>query len=467
VHRRITVAVFCVISSLLTTRAVQSAEPLRPVVEVQEPLYQYADLDNGSGPMWCSGSTCLVRIGETVYASGIEKLVDFQPLNNCRWLLFARGGNGWSREQADPRGRTREPSPLAGFPDGSLFLSANPTLAPPEATAGAARPEILRWNAGQLTTTPETLHPEWDGSPSFTEHSYRSFAADGPNHELILFQNVGYTHAEWSFRDADGKWSAGRLAWPFGAEYDRPQPIRTCYPNVALRNRAVYFCGVSDIQEPYQAWRKYKKELTGRDWDYDFRRLFFTWCEDIRTGRFHDWVEIASRDKTAGWIMPGDLWIAPDGRVHILWVERALDTRLREKFFPDARQSQSLNYAVIRNGEVVLRRTLVHAEEGGAALVASAARFHALPDSRLLVFYYVSGRAEDGTAVAENRLTQVLPAEELPPPSIRVPLDPPFTSFFTATTRGGTLPSPLLDLLGTRSGESHTIAYARVRVAAE
>ena len=176
-----------------------------------------------------------------------------------------------------------------------------------------------------------------------------------------------------------GQWTAGKLVWPFGAEYDRPQPIRICYPDVALHNRAVYFCGVSDIQEPYEAWRSYKKELTGRDWDYDFRRLFFTWCEDIQTGKFHDWIEIASRDKTAGWIMPGDLWVAPDGGVHILWTERAIDTRLREKFFPDARQSQSLHYAVIRNGEVVLRRALVQAEEGGPGLIASAARFHALP----------------------------------------------------------------------------------------
>src|SRR5438132_9136305 len=70
--------------------------------------------------------------------------------------------------------------------------------------------------------------------------------------------------------DAAGKWSAqGKLAWPWGAEYDQPQPIRVCYPNVALRNRALYFCGVSDIVEPYQSWRQDKKQLTGREWDYD------------------------------------------------------------------------------------------------------------------------------------------------------------------------------------------------------
>ena len=116
---------------------VQSAEPtLRPVVEVQEEVYRYADANNGAGPMWCSGSTCLVRVGDQVVASGIETLPDVPPLNNCRWLLLARRDAGWNREQADPQGRTREPSPLAVFPDGTLFLSANPTLMPPGTYCG-------------------------------------------------------------------------------------------------------------------------------------------------------------------------------------------------------------------------------------------------------------------------------------------------------------------------------------------
>src|SRR5439155_16768503 len=170
----------------------------------------------------------------------------------------------------------------------------------------------------------EKILPVWDGAPKFSEHSYRSFAADGPNRELILFQNIDYTHAEWAFRDQRGKWSAqGKLIWPWGAEYDQPQPIRVCYPNVALKNRAVHFCGVSDIVEPNQKWRAYKKELTGRDWDYDFRRLFYTWTPDITREKFRDWIEIASRDKTGGWISPGDLWVAPDGSAHLVWTERA------------------------------------------------------------------------------------------------------------------------------------------------
>ncbi|MBK8884782.1 MAG: hypothetical protein IPN67_21245 [Bacteroidales bacterium] len=74
---------------------------------------------------------------------------------------------------------------------------------------------------------------------------------------MILLQNIEYTHAEWSFLDSKGKWSAqGKLEWPYGADYEEPEPIRVCYPNVMLKDRAVYFCGVSDIIEPNKEWRK-------------------------------------------------------------------------------------------------------------------------------------------------------------------------------------------------------------------
>ena len=306
------ILMFLAILAAADLRADEKATPppaIRPVVEVEEDVYSYAPADNGAGPMWCGGSTCLVRIGEDVFASGLETLNDAKPLNNCRWTLYKRSADGWQLQQADPAGRTREPCPLVALAGGKLLLSANPTLVTDRnAYSGPARPEILQFSATNPKAPFETILPVWDGQPQFTEHSYRSFAADSSSGSLILFQNIGYTHAEWAFRDGDGRWAAkGKLVWPWGAEYDKPQPIRVCYPNVAIRGRAVHFCGVSDIVEPYQKWRDYKRKLTGQQWDYDFRRLFYTWTDDITTGKFQPWVEIASRDKTCGWIDPGDL----------------------------------------------------------------------------------------------------------------------------------------------------------------
>jgi hypothetical protein len=458
------VAGFLAFGTSPTTGDAAPPEPkLNPVVDLEEEVYSFQPANNGAGPMWCSGSSCLVRSGNNVFASGIETLKDAKPLNNCRWLLFHRGPSGWEQIVADPTGRTREPSPLVVLNE-RIFLSANPTLVPdPNTYSGPAQPEILEFSAVDPRRPFQRLLPSWEGNPRFTEHSYRSFAADGMNRELILFQNIDYTHAEWAFRDNSGQWTAhGKLRWPWGAEYDKPEPIRVCYPDVMLKNRAVYFCGVSDVVEPYEKWRAFKKELTGQAWDYDFRRLFYTWTDDIVGGKFHDWLEIASRDKTCGWISPGDLWVQPDGSVHIVWTERAIDERLRDKFFPGEKQSHSLNYAVVRNGKIALRRTLVGAEEGKSKEIPSLPRFQVTPENRLFVFYYVSGSNSAGSPLSENRLMELRPDGSNDQP-ITVPLKHPLSSYFTATVRGGSPTSTVLDLLGQRAGSSSSICYARIR----
>ncbi len=448
-----------------TSPAGDARRPLLPSVEVEELLYRYKPADNGAGPLWGNASTCIVRIGDRVFASGLETLDGVPPLNNVRWLLFQRRGAPWRRVAADPEGRTREPCPLAAFPDGRLFLSVNPTLTPLGARNGPARPEILEFAAANPGRPRKILEPVWDGRPSFTEHSYRSFAADGPNRELILFQNVGYDHAEWAFYDRSGQWTArGKLRFPWGAEYDPPKPVRLCYPAVALKNRSVYWLGVSDVTEPNPAWHAYKKKITGREWDYDFRRLFFTWSPDIRRGKFHPWLEIASRDKTAGWIFPCDLWIAPGGDVHLLWIERAIDERLRPKFFPNAKQEWQLNHAVVRNGRVIRRQTLVRGGEGISGVLPGIGRFQVAPDNRLFVFYYCHGRDERGRPVSENRVLEIYPGNGHSPP-VDVPLQYPFSHFINATVRAGCAPSATLDILGQAPGQPG-ISYARINLLA-
>jgi hypothetical protein len=436
-------------------------------VEAEEEVYTFSPANNGAGPMWCSGSTCIVRVGDEVFASGLETIPGAKPLNNCRWLLFRRDASGWTRVAADASDRTREPSPLAAFPQtGRVFLSANPTLVQdPNTPAGPARPEILEFSAADPGTMRRRWLPEWRGGPKFTEHSYRSFAADAAAQELILFQNLDYTHAEWSFLDRDGKWSAcGRLVWPWGGEYEKPQPIRICYPNVALQGRSVHFCGVSDIVEPRSAWREFKRELTGREWDYDFRRLFYTWSPDVTREPFRPWLEVASREATCGWISPGDLWVAPDGMVHVLWIERALDERLHPKFFPDAKQRHSLEYAQIRDGLILTRTTLLEGGEGLAGKeIPSAGRFHPTPNGALAVLCYVGGADATGHGISENRLLELTPGGAISRVR-RLPFRQPFTTFFTATPRAGTVPSNNLDILGQGPGDGARIRYARVRL---
>ena len=143
-------------SVLLIFGSLVSCTAITPVVEIEEDVYSYTNANNGAGPMWCSGSTCLVRVGDRIFVTGLETVPDAKPLNNCRWMLFERLAGGWKLVRVDPDGGTREPAPMAAFADGRVFLSVNPTLGQgPEPNGGPARPDVL-----QLKTADPALSPE-------------------------------------------------------------------------------------------------------------------------------------------------------------------------------------------------------------------------------------------------------------------------------------------------------------------
>jgi len=467
---QIAAIILAMVFGIVAAQSQEQPSSLELSVLIEEDVYPNPSPDNGAGATWCYGSTILGRVGDDVFVTELAVVPSAKPLNNCRWKLLQRKAEGWQCLFSDDENRTREPSPLAVFPvQREVLISTNPTLvADPEKYSGPSQPQVVRFQMRNDMVKPETLLPVWDGKPDFTEHSYRSFAADGNNRELILFQNIGYTHAEWSLFDRSGNWSVqGQLDWPYGADYAKPGPIRICYPTVALADRKVFFCGVSDIVEPNPEWAAFKKELTGQEWDYDFRRLFFTWTNDIGNEEFQPWIEIFSREKTCGWIMPCDLYVAPDESVHLLWSERAIDTRLREKFFPEMPQSESLCHAVVRDGKILKRNDVMIRHENETKPIASTGRFHATPDGRLWVVCYVQGRerdAETGTtkSVSENRIVEIRNGESTGQFQT-IPLKTPFSSFFTASVRAGNTPSNILDLHGV-CPNSNQLRYAAIKL---
>ena len=201
-------------------------EPLDLTVEEESAVYTGMCPRNGASPMWCYGNTCIVRVDEQVFVSGQEKLEQSKPLNDCRWTLYRNSGQSWELQQADAEGRTREPCPLAILPGKRLFLSSNPTLLGPDvAGGGPARPEVLAFDASSPRSTYSTLLPKWEGSPAFSEHSYRSFAADASNGELILFQNVGYSHAEWALRCDLAEWHQFSARAPLSSSVGRSRRL--------------------------------------------------------------------------------------------------------------------------------------------------------------------------------------------------------------------------------------------------
>jgi len=119
-----------------------------------------------------------------------------------------------------------------------------------------------------------------------------------------------------------------------------------------------------------------------------------------------------------------------------------------------------LQFAVMRQGRVVLQSSLVVGGDGYDAVQPGTARFQVTEEGRVFIVYYVAGQRGTAPPVAENRLVEVL-AEGTLSDSVRVPLTHPLPDFFTATLRAGCQPSRFLDLLGT---EGRTVRYARIRL---
>lgn len=422
-------------------------------VVVEEDIYTFEAANNGAGPLWCHGSTIVARWKDGLYVVVLETLEDHVPLNNCRWVLYHRDQSGWQRVHADDTGRTREPSPLVILDDGQLVVSANPTLTDEGAYSGPARPMAFVFDGDNPRGAHRVEYPAWREMPAFSEHSYRTVVADAQAGQVLYMQNVGYDSAHMSLRDRTGAWRGiGQIVWPRGDEYEDPQPLRLCYPNVVLRGGSAHFLGVGDIVEPVAAWREEKFRQSGREWDYVFRRLFYATTPDMANAPFGPWVELVNLDATAGAVRSGDIHVDDSGLVHVLWSQTNADARLRSTFFPDVEIEHALFYATLRDGQVVSRVPLAKAGEGGPP-VPQVARFHHTPDGRVFVLASFAGVLRLGR-LYEGRVDWR-----------DVPLERPLVgTFVTATQRAGNAPSNQIDIVGQVAGQDRTLSYAQIRV---
>jgi len=424
----------------------------QPQVEVEEAVSTFVSPNNGSGPLWCYGAPLVVRIGQTVFVNATETGAGVPPLCNTRWRIFRRASAGQWEIAWQPQGyREREPCPIVAFQDGSVFVSMNPSLTPPGTHYQACDPHLLEFASASPESPGRPLRPPWPKGTTFTDHSYRGIAADGARGEILLLNIDAKTSQQhWAFYDSKGYGSrTGAVSFP----------VRSCYPQAALKNRSAHILAIGDIVEPVEEWRRFKKEKTGSEWDYVFRRLFYTWTPDIASRDFSAPLEIDSVDQTGGHIINLDLWVDAKGNAHILYLKQKTSPVLREKYFPDIPLRSSLEYCVVQNGKVIRRTTLVEGGEGLAGEVPRYARFHTLGPGRLLVIYSCTLTRPGTETVWENRWRPLLPRKGK---TGVLALQYPFTTFFTAAERGGSAPSKVLDLFGT-GVDSSTLRYARIR----
>src|SRR5690606_9741901 len=82
----------------------QISKLLSIAIEAEEPIYTYLPANNGAGPMWANGMTTVIRVGDYVFASGLETVPEVKGLSNCRWLLFKRYPAGRAEERRVGKG---------------------------------------------------------------------------------------------------------------------------------------------------------------------------------------------------------------------------------------------------------------------------------------------------------------------------------------------------------------------------
>jgi hypothetical protein len=405
--------------------------------------------NNGSSPMWCAGAPLLVRTGGAVWASISVHDPGAPPYCNTHWELWRRPDAGaWEKVKQGPAASEREPCPLFLADPASLVLSVHPKLLPRSTdrqgeTAWFCQPALAVFDPQRLDREPGLWMPEFAPGGTFGQHSYRSVGVDAATGAFLLL-----------VIDRDNIY---RPAWRDGAGVWHPLPppgfpIRACYPNVVLRDRAGHVLAIGDIIEPNPEWKAEKTRVLQRSWDYVFRRLFYTWSPDLAAEGFREPLEVDSVEDTGGWMFNLDMLLDAQDRVHLLWVRRTFDHGfLRDKFFPGRPNIEEVRHAVIENGRITARETLLSRElsdEATARRRVTEGRLHQLPDGRLVAVLAVEADRREDSALYLQELDPRGRSSAAPVP---LQLDgEPFTGrFFTNTPRGGSAPSHGLDLLGT------------------
>ena len=213
---------------------------------------------------------------------------------------------------------------------------------------------------------------------------------------------------------------------------------------------------IGDIREPNEAWQQLKREVLKKEWDYVFRRLFYTATTDISKSAFSAPIEIDSVEETAGHITNLDLFVDARGHAHLLYLRKPHQYAfLRDKYFPRQAMTSELVYAIAEKNRNVRKEVLLATStEGDSFREPTFARFHVGAEESLHVVC-----ATKTNQTTTNWLLSINPRSE---PS-QILLNKPFQRFFTSTPRGGTAPSDAIHLFGT-SDDIPNLRYASVQI---
>jgi len=314
--------------------------------------------DNGADPCWSKGNSPILRIGSRVFVTNSRVHPERKPLNNTTLEIWEKEDGGeWRMVYEDPETFQREPCPMACLGNDLLAVTVNAPAAshaPDEATEDTnCIPTLYLFDISGPLRKVGSMRLTWDQDDYvFWEHSYRGLAFDSVRGNLFL-NNIEYSgDCRFCYTVLNRQLECiktGKLRFP----------ARCCYHTIAMKDGETYLFGVRDIKEPNAEWRDYKRAMTGRQWDYDFRQIYLNYCADIKTGDFEPSVLICDRDATCGWTFPLDCCYDQNGDMLFLAsVQNVTPSFMRERFFPGIAPESALEMYRFSKGKLISKTQL-------------------------------------------------------------------------------------------------------------
>ena len=444
------------------------------IIEQKGPFKKF----RGTKLLWNKGTSPIALHGDVIYITVPKQNINVKPLSDRKWILYRKifGADNWEQIAEGEKYNEREPFPLGMLGSYPVF-SINPAfkfkkLRKDGNIAYYTKPALIIIKDGKK----EKIIPEWDKDYKFFTHSYRGFAIDGNNGNIFMSQQVPigdevYGQA-WTVVDSKGKTINNGL-FRF--------PDRGCYPVLSINGNQAYGIFDNDIVEPNEEFRKLKKKITHRNWDYVYQKIYLAYSNDVLNGKFSSVVTLDSCTETAGSMRALDLWNLPNGDVFVLY--HKISTQwpfIRDKYFPGKPIVVSLEVAHLRNGKVIGKKTLIKAEDGLKAWKDYKAiddlsepdvwtktpkpnwgRFYS-PDGKQL--FLIWEQKDFNGKETGNYIKRIYPSMGK---SIRIPLKQELTLFSLPSSNNGCSPSNKIVIYGTKSYKEKSPHCAEIELITE
>lgn len=347
--------------------------------------------NNGAGPMWTYGNSCLLRVGDRVFFTTNYVQEDRAPQNNTCMVLYEKNGSApWRQVFCDEGRFQREPCQLLYLGDDRLALFTAPTREsyPPQTVTSVvpACPMVYVFDiSGEVKKCGEIVLPWDEPDYPFRSHTYRGCARDALTGNLF-FDCIYYlpgTDGFHCYSVLDDQFRPIRMS-----KLDFPE--RGLYHNVVMHGGETYLFALTGVKEKNEEWAAYKEQMGGFDWV--FQKLYMKYTPDITRQEFGPAQVVCDVSATGGWVSNMDCCRAGDD-VLFLTEERNIDEAyMRDRFLPDLPLRSELVLYRYRGGSCVGRVVVDAWDEGDGPRPLYAGVLHTAADGRV---YVVWSRSSD------------------------------------------------------------------------